>query len=74
MALDSNTTWGANIRAKITALGITDGTPVTNTDLDAIWSEVKMEDTSQLGKSDVAAGTFVDGMASPVTGVGGPVT
>jgi len=72
MPLDSAATWGAAIAAAIKAVPIPTEDPITDADLEAIWEAIVDEHTTQLGKSDVAPGTFA-GLA-PVTGVGGPVT
>lgn len=74
MALDNDTVWGANIAAAIKALGVSAGTPVDDAQLALVWKAIKGEDISQLGKANVAPGTFLDSFAGPVTGIGGPVT
>ena len=63
MALDSASAWGIAIAAAVKAVGVTAGTPVTDGQLESIWTAVKTEDRSQLtSKSDVAG----------VTGIGVP--
>jgi len=73
MALDSASTWAANIVQAIQSVGVQAGTEVTQAQLEQVWEAVKEEDTTQLGKSEVAPGTFAAGGDS-VTGVGGPVS
>lgn len=73
MPLDAPNTWGQNIATAIAGLGVKAGTPVTPAQLAQMWTIIKTEDTSQLGKSSVAPGSFSNG-AGPVSGVGGPVT
>lgn len=73
MPTDSDTTWGTNIANAIKALNVQAGTPVTDAQLQQLWAAVKAEDKTQLGKADVAPGSFSNG-GGPVGGVGGPVT
>lgn len=77
MALDSATIWGKDIADAIKAIGIAPGTPVNDSQLEAVWAAVKGEDLTQLGQGDVAPGSFVAPPGTgggPVTGTGGPVT
>lgn len=74
MPLDSDTVWGAKVAAAIKALGVGAGTPVDDAKLALVWKAVKGEDISQLGKADVDKGTFIDSLAAPISGIGGPVT
>lgn len=74
MPIDPANTWGGNIATAISGLGITDSAQITPSQLALVWTTVKTEDKTQLGKAAVAAGTLIDSVAGPVSGVGGPVT
>lgn len=78
MATDSATIWGKNINDAIDALGITAGSEITDAQREGIWAAVKTEDKVQLGKADVAPGTFIDSPGAtgglPITGFGGGIT
>ena len=73
MPLDPAASWAADIAAAIKAVKPQDNAPVSDSQLEAIWTAVKTEDTSQLGQAAVAPGSFSNGAGS-VSGVGGPVT
>lgn len=48
MALDPPSTWGPNVRARITAVGITDTSKITNAQLDTVWEAITAEHREQL--------------------------
>lgn len=75
MGFDSNAVWGKNISDKIKAIGVSAGTPVNDTQLEAVWATIVSEHKAQLAKTDVAPGTFVaPSGGGAVTGIGGPAT
>jgi hypothetical protein len=73
MALDAPALWGQQIAAAVQSLGVTGNAKITTAQLEALWALIVAVHTTQLGKSDVAPGTFANG-GGPVGGVGGPVT
>lgn len=74
MALDSPSTVGAEIAAAVKAVGITAGTPVTDAQLQAMWTAVYTQIYTQLTtKAAVAPGSMNVG-GTPVVGAGGPLS
>lgn len=74
MPLKTAAEWGQETADAIAAVGVEAGTEVTPAQLALVWEKIKEVSIASLGQADVAAGTFVDGMAAPVAGIGGPVT
>ena len=57
MPLDSNTVWGQQVAAAVQSVGVAAGTPVTNSQLEAVWAAIKNIDRTQLTTKMEAAGT-----------------
>lgn len=74
MPLKTAAVWGQETADAIASVGVEAGTEVTPAQLALVWEKIKEVSIASLGQADVAAGTFVDGMASPISGQGGPVT
>lgn len=79
MALDSATIWGKAVADAIKAIGVSAGTPVTDTQLEQIWAAIKGEDRSQLTTKAATAttgatGTGPAGGPLPIAAVPGVIT
>jgi len=74
MPLLTPAVWGKDTADAIKALIPAPGTPIDDSVLEAMWTAVKTVTVGSLGAGAVAPGTFLDSLAAPITGIGGPVT
>lgn len=64
-------TWGKSVADVVKAVGVTAGAPITDAQLEALWTAIKTADTTELTtKADVIPGTFKDSLSAPITGMG----
>lgn len=79
MALDPASTWGEAVAAAIKAVGVSAGTPVSDTQLEAVWTAVKTEDRDQLTtKAEVTSNgsteTHAAGAAAAIVNLDGDIS
>ena len=79
MALDSAATWGKDVADAIKSVGVVAGTPVDDTQLEAVWAAIKGEDRSQLTvnanvSSTGATAAHASGAPATITALPGTIS
>lgn len=69
MALDAAAVWGKSVADAIKAVGVSPGTPVNDTQLEAVWTAIVGEHRTQLTTKAATATTGATGVGTP----GGPL-
>lgn len=74
MALDKDR-WGTNVAAAIKAIGVTAGTPVTDTQLQNLWKAIKEQDKTEINtNADIdLASNDISVLPGSFSNTGGPV-